>query len=175
MEQVTVSPTSPSMSRLVLETPIFLLYLHLGLGISEKKNSTEDGIDKKNGLFQWKSCSSEEQKTLRILFWTFLRKIKCPEFHTEQQKSRLTLGILFWTSPQKRKKQLRNCMEQIKKQTFRILFWIVSPTSGLFWIPCSPCFESVHMITSHSLGQTACAYQHTKSVHTSKKTCFSLR
>jgi hypothetical protein len=37
MEQVTVSPTSPSMSRLVLETPIFLLYLHLGLGISDKK------------------------------------------------------------------------------------------------------------------------------------------
>jgi hypothetical protein len=125
--------------------------VRVGLGISDKKNSAEDGIDETRGLFRRNSGCSAEQKTLRIPFQTISRKRKMLGIQNVEQKKE-TIGIPFRTIP-RRRNQLRIlfCGTKIEENFWKFvskhfaeentlsilckLFWLFGKTNFFRLIP----------------------------------------
>ncbi len=80
---------------------LFYVIVCVGLGISDKKNSREDGMDETNGLFLRNSSCSEELS--EFCSEPFRGWEKCREFRIVDQKYKQTRGIPFRTITRKRK------------------------------------------------------------------------
>ncbi len=74
----------------------------IGLGISDKKNSAEDGIDGTNGYFRRNSGFSAEQKISEFRSEPFRGRANNSEFRSVEQKYKQTPIILFRTILRKR-------------------------------------------------------------------------